>query len=87
MSKRPTSPSHKPGLDYRSRDRGGEIRHKKSNTRIGTLREVYGKEFATGYRSDMKLDTLLKRTSRKSITILESTSATFGPALKRLADK
>ena len=77
MSKRPTSPSHKPGLDYRSRDRGGEIRHKKSNTRIGTLREVYGKEFAT----------LLKRTSRKSITILESTSATFRPALKRLADK
>jgi hypothetical protein len=49
------------GLDDRCRDHDGEIRHKRSDTRVGTLRETYGSEFAPGVRSDTKLGTLLQR--------------------------
>jgi hypothetical protein len=49
------------GLDNRCRDNDGEIRHKRSDTHVGTLRETYGSEFAKGYRSDAKLGTVLKR--------------------------
>ncbi len=49
------------GLDERMRDRDGEIRKKRSDTKVGTLRETYGPEFAAGYRSDAKLGTVLKR--------------------------
>jgi hypothetical protein len=56
-----------PGLDGRHRDANGEIRHKNSNTRLDTLRETYGDGFAKGYRGDMKLETLLERTSSTSL--------------------
>ena len=56
------------GLDDRCRDANGEIRHKNGATRIETLRETYGHNFAEGYRSDMKLDTLLDRTGAKSLS-------------------
>lgn len=49
------------GLDGRSRDTDGEIRHKRGDTLVGTLRETYGEGFAPGYRSDTRLDTLLDR--------------------------
>jgi hypothetical protein len=49
------------GLDDRCRDRDGEIRHKRSDTLVGTLRETYGPDFARGTRSDTKLGTLLER--------------------------
>lgn len=49
----------KTGLDDRCRDRDGEIRHKRSDTLVGTLRETYGQDFAKGYRSDAKLRTVL----------------------------
>jgi len=49
------------GLDHRQRDRDGEIRHKRSDTLVGTLRKTYGDEFAAGYRSDTKLGTVLKK--------------------------
>jgi hypothetical protein len=49
------------GLDNRCRDTDGEIRHKRSDTRVGTLRETYGEDFAKGYRSDAKLGTVLDR--------------------------
>jgi hypothetical protein len=58
------------GLDDRCRDNDGEIRHKNGATRIGTLRETYGDNFAPGVRDDMKLDTLLERTGSKSLTHL-----------------
>jgi len=58
------------GLDDRCRDTNGEIRHKNGATRVGTLRETYGDNFASGMRSDMKLDTLLERTESKSLTQL-----------------
>jgi len=59
-----------PGLDGRHRDRDGEIRRKNSNTLVGTLREEFGSGFAKGYRSDMKLGTLLKREGASSLSEL-----------------
>jgi hypothetical protein len=58
------------GLDDRCRDKDGEIRHKNGSTRIGTLRQTYGAGFASGFRSDMKLDTLLERTGAESLSKL-----------------
>jgi len=49
------------GLDNRMRDRDGEIRQKRSDTLVGTLRKEYGGNFAQGFRSDAKLGTVLKR--------------------------
>jgi hypothetical protein len=62
-------PQH-PGLDGRSRDKDGEIRHKNGNTRVDTLRETYGDNFAPGVRGDMHLETLLDRTGAKSLSEL-----------------
>ncbi len=58
------------GLDQRCRDESGEIRRKNGATLVGTLRDIYGDEFASGVRSDMKLDTLLDRTGAESLTDL-----------------
>lgn len=55
------------GLDHRRRDKGGEIRHKNSRTRVGSLRKTYGPGFAKGFRADMHLHTLLKRKRCKSL--------------------
>jgi hypothetical protein len=49
------------GLDNRCRDGDGEIRHKRSDTLVSTLRDTYGPDFAKGYRSDAKLGTVLDR--------------------------
>jgi hypothetical protein len=49
------------GLDGRMRDQDGEIRRKRSDTLVGTLRDQYGAGFAAGYRADAKLGTVLKR--------------------------
>ena len=43
------------------RDQDGEIRHKRRDTLVGTLRDEYGEGFAKGYRSDAKLGTVLER--------------------------
>lgn len=56
------------GLDDRCRDADGEIRRKRGDTLVGTLREEYGQTFAPGVRSDMRLDTLLERTGATSLT-------------------
>jgi hypothetical protein len=56
------------GLDNRCRDDDGEIRHKNGSTRVGTLRDTYGERFAVGFRGDMKLDTLLRRTGAESLS-------------------
>jgi hypothetical protein len=60
----------RPGLDNRCRDNNGEIRHKSGATSVGTLRQIYGDNFAPDVRSDMKLDTLLDRTGAKSLSQL-----------------
>lgn len=65
-----TSKPQHPGLDDRSRDKDGEIRHKNGNTRVDTLRETYGDNFAPGVRGDMHLETLLDRTGANSLSDL-----------------
>jgi len=56
------------GLDGRQRDqnppKAGEIREKRSDTLVRTLREQYGQGFAPGVRSDTKLGTLRERTGK-----------------------
>ena len=59
-----------PGLDGRHRDQDGQIRAKNGNTRVDTLRETYGENFAPGVRGDMHLDTLLGRTGAPSLSQL-----------------
>jgi hypothetical protein len=49
------------GLDHRMRDHDGEIRKKRSDTRVETLRETYGADFAKGYLADARLGTVLER--------------------------
>jgi hypothetical protein len=54
------TPKHLPrGLDNRTRDqnlpKAGQIREKRADTLVGTLRKEYGPEFARGYRSDATL--------------------------------
>ncbi len=49
------------GLDGRCRDLDGEIRQKRGDTLVRTLREHYGPNFAAGVRSDTRLSTLRDR--------------------------
>ena len=56
----PNTPKN-PGLDGRSRNNNGEIRRKREDTLVRTLRDTYGDNFAPGYRSDAELGTVLKR--------------------------
>jgi Protein of unknown function (DUF2442) len=39
----------------------GEIRQKRMDTHVQTLRKAYGNKFAAGYRSDAKLSTVLRK--------------------------
>jgi hypothetical protein len=57
-----------PGLDNRHRDNSGQTREKNSNTRIDTLRDIYGPDFAPGLRGDTHLRTLLDRTGSNSLS-------------------
>jgi hypothetical protein len=57
------------GLDGRQRDGDGQIREKRGDTLVGTLRGEYGDNFAKGYRSDTKLDTL-RQDAGKSLSKL-----------------
>lgn len=52
---------YRTGLDDRVRDHDGEIRRKRSDTLVRTLRETYGPGFAKGCRSDAKLGTVLNK--------------------------
>ena len=56
------------GLDHRCRDENGEIRRKRSDTLVGTLRREYGDDFAEGFRSDAKLGTVLRETDSTSLS-------------------
>lgn len=55
-------------LDDRCQDQDGEIRRKRSDTLVGTLRETYGPGFAPGIRSDATLGTLLDRSGASSLS-------------------
>lgn len=56
------------GLDDRCQDQDGEIRRKRSDTLVRTLRETYGPGFAPGIRSDATLGTLLDRSGASSLS-------------------
>lgn len=58
----------KTGLDDRCRDQDGEIRHKRSDTLVRTLRQQYGEDFAKGIRSDATLGTVLERSGAESLS-------------------
>lgn len=68
MSK--TTKSCDVGLDQRCRDRDGEIRQKRGDTLVKTLRQTYGQDFARGVRSDTRLDTLRKRAGGEPLSKL-----------------
>ena len=55
------------GLDDRQRDQNGEIRKKRSDTKVDTLRKEYGPNFAKGYRGNAQLGTVLKREGVESL--------------------
>ena len=55
------------GLDGRQRDKDGEIRRKRSDTLVGTLRAEYGDTFGKGYRPDTQLGTVLKKEGAESL--------------------
>ncbi len=56
------------GLEDRCRDQDGEIRRKRADVSVGALRQKYGDSFAEGYRSDMRLDTLLNKEGYDSLS-------------------
>jgi len=58
------------GLYSRCQDSNGEIHRKRGDTQIASLRDTYGEDFAAGYRSDMKLETLLERERAVSLSEL-----------------
>lgn len=65
-----TNKVHQPGLDGRHRDVGGRISEKHGNTRVDTLRETYGDDFAAGVRGDAHLRTVLNRAGAPSLSQL-----------------
>jgi hypothetical protein len=65
MAKRPKCDL---GLDQRCRDYDGEIRQKRGDTLVKTLRETYGSDFAPGVRGDTRLDTLRERAGGASLS-------------------
>ena len=66
------------GLDNRCRDLDGEIRHKRGDTLVATLRSTYGPDFALGLRSDTRLDTLRERVNGASLSQLVKGSKKTG---------
>lgn len=60
------------GLDDRMRDQDSEIRKKRSDTFVSTLRKEYGDDFSAGYRSDAKLGTVLKKEGLESLDQLRN---------------
>ena len=65
------------GLDQRGRDENGEIRQKRGDALIKTLRKTYGPDFAPGIR-DARLDTLRERSGGESLSTLVKDSQRDG---------
>jgi hypothetical protein len=56
------------GLDGRCRDEDGEIRKKRDDTLVRTLRKTYGEDFADDFHSDATLGIVLKKTNSASLS-------------------
>ena len=65
-----------PGLDHRHRDRNGQISRKHGNTLIGTLRKIYGKNFAAGFQDTETLSNTLHELNETSLSQLHRDHAT-----------
>lgn len=52
------------GLDGRHRDEDGRISEKHGNTRVGNLRQTYGEDFLSGWRSNAHLSTVRRETGK-----------------------
>jgi hypothetical protein len=65
------------GLDGRARDqnppKAGQIREKRADTKVETLRQEYGPDFAQGYRSDTKLGTVRDDTGKSLHQLVKDT--------------
>lgn len=61
------------GLDERQRDQDGQIRQKRSDTKVETLREEYGQNFAKGFRSDAHLGTVRDATGKSLHELVKDT--------------
>lgn len=58
-----------PGMrGYRPRNASGPLRQKRGDTHMGTIEKMYHRNFRV--RSDMHLDTYLKKTGTKSLNDL-----------------
>lgn len=70
-----------PGFDnHRKSD--GQAREKRGDTRIDSLRQIYGDTFARGIRGDAHLSTLLRRTGNNSLSDYLKTTAQSSPESK-----
>jgi hypothetical protein len=69
---------HDDELDQRSRDNDVEIRQKRGDTLVKTLRKTYGPDFAPGVRSDARLDTLRERAGGESLSQLVKNASRRG---------
>jgi hypothetical protein len=56
------------GQNGRHRDKDGVIDRKHGGTRVAALRERYGQDFGREVRGNAKLETLLERTGRASLS-------------------
>ncbi|MGB7570032.1 MAG: hypothetical protein WBM07_19365 [Chitinivibrionales bacterium] len=59
------------GLDNRQRDENGEIREKRKDTLVRTLRKDYGADFLQGYRADAKLGTVRENEGKSLSELLK----------------
>lgn len=60
----------KPGLDYRHRNKDGEISGKHGNALVRTLRKVHGQDFAAGYPETAKLSEVMLQLNETSLSRL-----------------
>jgi len=66
------------GLDERCRDSDGEIRQKRGDTLVGTLRKTYGEDFAPGVRADARLGTLRERSGESLSQLVKNSRRNDG---------
>ena len=59
-----------PGLHDRHRDKNGEISRKHGNALVGTLRRIYGPQFAAGEPEIAKLQDVLQKLDEPPLSAL-----------------
>ena len=67
-SRKSRRPQDRLRLEGRQQDMPNAVSEKRGDTRIDTLRQTYGADFAPGVRGDTHLKTLLDRTGSSSVS-------------------